>query len=75
MLTLNLNNELEQEFNTIAEQSGKSTQQVLKGLVLDYLEDCHDILNAEQTLKEIDAGTEKVFTLEEAKKELNALEN
>ena len=73
MLTLHLNNELEQQFNTFSRQSGQSCEQTLKDLVVDYLEDCQDILQAEQIIKAIDNGSEQVFTLDEAKKKLYEL--
>ena len=73
MLTLDIEADIEQQLNAIAKQSGKPTEQLLKEMVLDYLDDYQDTLEAEKILKAIDNGTEKVFSLAEAKKRIHDL--
>ena len=75
MLTLNINDTVEQEFNALIKKQGKSSERVISDLILEYLEDYKDTLKAEDTIKKINEGTEQVLNLDEAEKLLHELAN
>ena len=75
MLTLNINDTVEQEFNALIKKQGKSSERVISDLILEYLEDYKDTLKAEDTIKKINEGTEQVLNLDEAEKLLYELAN
>jgi predicted DNA-binding protein len=75
MITLDLDQTLEQEINDIASSTGKNPGQFLTEIIKVYLEDRHDAKLAEQALKEIDSGEAKVLSWDEVKAGLYDLDN
>lgn len=68
MITLDLDQTLEQEINAIALSTGKNSVQFLTEIIKSYLEDRYDVELAEQAIKEINSGEVKVLSLVEARK-------
>jgi len=75
MITLDLEQTIEQELNDIAQTAGKNAGQVVTDIILSYLEDRHDALLAEQAIDELMAGEDNTITLNELKQRINALDN
>lgn len=70
MLTLELNNALEQELHDLATQRGKPVSQLLKEMVAEYLEDIHDA-----AMDALARGESTTVSFEEVKRQLNELED
>lgn len=66
MLTLNDAN-IEQELNQIAQQSGKPINELLKDVLLEYLEDLQDASLGNAVMDDILSGKESVYSSEQAK--------
>ncbi len=67
MITLDLDPTLEQEINTIADNTGKNAGQLLTEIIKAYFEDQHDIERAEQAIKEINSGESHLLSLTQAR--------
>ena len=66
---------LEQPFLHIAEMEHKPVSTLIEQALTEFLEDYYDARLAEQTLKEIERGEVKVFSLTEAWAMLDGLDN
>jgi predicted DNA-binding protein len=75
MITLDLEQAIEQEINDIAQTTGKNTGQVLTDIILAYLEDRHDAMLAEKAIDELATGEDKTVTLSDLEKSINALDS
>ncbi|MFN2342873.1 MAG: DUF6290 family protein [Desulfonatronovibrio sp.] len=66
MLTsVRLPEEYEQRLNILAKQTGKSKSFFIKKVIMDHIEDLEDIFLAEQRLKELHQGRDKILNNEE----------
>ena len=75
MLTLDLNNALEQELNDLANQSGKTVAQLLKDVITEYLEDCHDAALGDAVMDARAKGDSITISFEEWERQLDNVEN
>lgn len=75
MLTLELNNTLEQELHDLATQRGKPVSQLLKEMVAEYLEDIHDAALGDAAMDALARGESTIVSFEEVKRQLNELED
>ena len=67
--------DLEQPFLEMAKCEHKSPTALLAQLITEALEDYHDARLAEQAIKDIESGKDKVISLAEARKMFNDLVN
>jgi predicted DNA-binding protein len=65
--------DLEQPFLEMAKREHKSPSELLAQLLAEILEDYHDARLAEQAIKDIESGKDKVISLVEARKMFNEL--
>jgi len=75
MLTLDLNTDVEQELKNIAKQSGKETEQLIKELVLEYLEDMSDNVLLEKAMEKLAKGESSTISLQEWTEKLNNVDS
>ena len=75
MLTLDLNTDVEQELNKFAKQSGKETEQLVKELVLEYLEDMSDNVLLEKAMEKLAKGDSSTITLQEWTEKLDNVDS
>ncbi|MDP3009424.1 MAG: DUF6290 family protein [Methylococcales bacterium] len=75
MLTLELNQTEEQEFLYLAEQQGKSINQLLKEIMQTYLEDVHDASLADAAMDDLISGKSTTVSFDEVKRQINALDD
>ncbi|MBP1151213.1 type II toxin-antitoxin system RelB family antitoxin [Methylocaldum gracile subsp. desertum] len=69
MITIELSPELENQLDTVAKEHGKSKEEWTREVILEYLQDLHDLKEAEQVMTDIKEGREKTTSLEEVMKE------
>jgi len=65
MLSLCLDNTTELELTQIAQHEGKPMEQLLKDIVLRYLEDTHDAALGDVAMEELEQGKDAVIGLDE----------
>jgi predicted DNA-binding protein len=75
MLTLDLNNDTEQELKMLADGQGKAVNQLLKDLVLEYIEDAHDATLGDAAMDELARGEDTVISFEEWEHQLDGVGN
>lgn len=75
MLSLELNETEEQEFLCLAEQQGKSINQLLKEIMQTYLEDVHDAALADAAMDDLISGKSTTVSFDEVKRQLNELDD
>ncbi len=75
MITINLNDELSQAVEQMAEQQHKSSVELVTEAVMEMLEDYHDARLAEQAIDEINSGKLQVLSWDDIKAELYDLDN
>jgi len=75
MYTLNIANSIEQKLNLAAQYQGKTIDQVLNDLIIEYLDDLEDGCLAEAALQRIESGESTLVDWEDVKKQLHELEN
>jgi predicted DNA-binding protein len=75
MLTLDLNNDTEQELKMLADGQGKAVNQLLKDLVLEYIEDAHDAALGDAAMDELARGEDTVISFEEWEHQLDGVGN
>ena len=75
MYTLNIANSVEQKLNLAAQYQGKTIDQVLNDLIMEYLDDLEDGYLAEAALQRIESGESTLVDWEDVKKQLHELEN
>jgi predicted DNA-binding protein len=75
MLTLDLNNDIEQELKMLADGQGKPVNQLLKDLVLEYIEDAHDAALGDVAMDELARGEDTVISFEEWEHQLDGVGN
>jgi len=75
MITLDLDQTIEQEINNIAQTTGRNTGQVLTDIILAYLEDRHDALLAENAIDELMKGEDHTITLAELEQRIHGLDS
>ena len=68
MLTLELNTELESELQCLADVQGRPVSQLLKELVLQYLEDAHDAALGDAVMDKLKNGQTSTVSFEEVKR-------
>ena len=73
MLSLTLDKTTELELTQLAQCKGKPIEQLLKDILLEYLEDLHDAALGDAVMKDILSGKEAVYSCSEAKVILNDL--
>lgn len=73
MLSLALDNSIEQEFSQLAQQSGKPIEQFLKDVLLEYLEDIHDAALGDAAMERLKKGESFTVPFSEVKRQLNEL--
>jgi predicted DNA-binding protein len=72
---LNIAPELEQHYQIVAQQMNKPVNELVNSILMERLEDLLDILAAEETLKRIDAGLEKTYSIDEMEAMLDGLDS
>ena len=75
MYTLNIANNIEQKLNLAAQYQGKTIDQVLNDLIMEYLDDLEDGYLAEAALQRIESGESTLVDWQDVKTELHELEN
>ena len=71
MLSLTLDKTTELQLTQLAQRKGKPIDQLLKDILLEYLEDLHDAALGDAVMKDILSGKEAVYSCSEAKVILN----
>ncbi len=67
MLTVDFGDHLEARLRSLSAQSGREPRDFLREALVEYLEDLEDIAEAEERLRH----PERIYTAEEAKRELD----
>jgi predicted DNA-binding protein len=75
MMTLQLEDELADKFNELAELEHTSPAQLIKNVLREYLEDVNDARLAEQAMADLESGKSSTITLEEWERQLDAMDN
>lgn len=75
MKTLSIPHEIEHKLNLAAQHQGKTIDQIVNDLIMEYLEDIEDARLAESALKRIEAGESELIDWETAKRELHGLDH
>jgi RHH-type transcriptional regulator, rel operon repressor / antitoxin RelB len=74
-LQLELEDELADKFNELAELEHIGTTQLIKNVLLEYLEDLNDVRLAEQAMVDLESGKSSTITLEEWERQLDAMDD
>lgn len=74
-LQLELEDELADKFNELAKMEHIGTTQLIKNVLLEYLEDLNDVRLAEQAMADLESGKSSTITLEEWERQLDALDD
>jgi RHH-type rel operon transcriptional repressor/antitoxin RelB len=74
MHTIEFDAGTERELHRLAVASGKKTDQLIREAVLNYLDDLRDAAEAEAALQRIERGEERVISLDELERRLDALD-
>ena len=75
MTTISLDDALGQELSTLARQSGKPLDQLLKEIILDYLEDKQDAALGDAAIDRLMCGESTTISLTEWGRQLDAMDN
>lgn len=75
MMTLQIDDDLAAQLNELAELEHTSPAQLIKNVLLEYLEDVHDARLAEQAIKELERGEDTLLDWEDVKKGLYEVGN
>ena len=70
MLAIRLSEELEARLENLAKATGRTKTFYAREAIAEYLEDLEDLYLAEKSLKDIQEGRSKTYTLDEVKAEL-----
>ena len=70
MLAIRLSEELEARLESLAKATGRTKTFYAREAIAEYLEDLEDLYLAEKSLKDIQEGRSKTYTLDEVKAEL-----
>ncbi len=74
MLAIRLPEEIEARLDNLAKRTGRSKTFYAREAILEYLDDMEDLYLAEQVVRRVRSGEERISTLEEVEKRLG-LEN
>lgn len=74
-MLLEIDHRLEKSIIELANAEHKTVEQLVNDALTELLEDYHDVQAADDVLKRIENGTERVYSLAEVETELNALED
>lgn len=69
MLTLRLPKELEDRLDRLAKETGRTKTFYIKQAIEDRIEEIEDIYLSEKVLENLRAGKEKVYSIDEVKKD------
>jgi predicted DNA-binding protein len=75
MQSLTVDKVMEQELSQLAEHQGKSIQQLLKDILLEYIEDAHDAALGDAAMQELENGEDFTIPFSEVKRQMNELDN
>lgn len=75
MLAIRLPAEIEQRLDFLAKETGRTKTFYAREAILNQIEDLEDAYIAKQRLEEIRAGRSRLYTLEEVKEQINALDD
>ena len=75
MLAIRLPAEIEQRLDFLAKETGRTKTFYAREAILNQIEDLEDTYIAKQRLEEIRAGRSRLYTLEEVKEQINALDD
>ena len=70
MLAIRLPADIEQRLDDLAKKTGRTKTFYARQAILAHLEDLEDIYLAQAVLERVDAGQEKVFSLDDVENEL-----
>ena len=75
MATLTIDNTLNDRLASTAKMQGKTADQILTHLIVEYLQDLDDVHLAEATLQRLQNGETHLVDWQEAKRQLHDLEH
>lgn len=75
MLTLDLNTDVEQELNAVAQQSGKAIEELVKEFILKSLEDIHDGALGDAAMERLVRGESSTLSFSEVKRRLDDVDD
>lgn len=75
MHTIEFDAHTEQALTNLAAMAGKQADQLIREAVLNYLDDWQDSADAERVLNRIERGEERVISLDELERRLDALDS
>ena len=70
MLAIRLPEEIEARLDNLAKRTGRSKTFYAREAILEYLDDMEDLYLAEQVMRRIRSGEERISTLEQVEKRL-----
>ena len=70
MLAIRLSDEMEARLANLAKATGRTKTFYAREAITEYLDDLEDLYLAEKSLKDIQEGRSKTYTLDEVKAEL-----
>ena len=70
MLAIRLSDEVEARLANLAKATGRTKTFYAREAITEYLDDLEDLYLAEKSLKDIQEGRSKTYTLDEVKAEL-----
>ena len=70
MLAIRLSDEMEARLASLAKATGRTKTFYAREAITEYLDDLEDLYLAEKSLKDIQEGRSKTYTLDEVKAEL-----
>ena len=75
MATLTIDNSLNDRLASAAKMQGKTADQMLTHLIVEYLQDLDDAHLAEATLQRLESGETHLIDWQEAKRQLHDMEH
>ncbi len=75
MININLNNDLSRAIENMALHQHEPVEKIINDALIEKLEDYQDIKAAEAMLKQIDSGQEELIPWNQARAELNDMDN
>jgi predicted DNA-binding protein len=65
MQSLTVDKVMEQELSQLAEHQGKSIEQLLKDILLEYIEDAHDAALGDAAMEELEQGKDTLIDFDD----------
>ncbi len=75
MLNVRVGSELEDRLNNLAKETGRTKTYYVKEALEKYINDAEDIYLAESRLEDIAMGKSEIYTLQQAKEQLDESSN